>query len=656
MIDQQLLMKNLKRAIDYALNLQNKDGYWMAALDSNSTMEAEFIMLLYFLGSKKTDVLNKLSNHIIMNQQQNGSWSLYFNGPGDLSTTVECYFALMLAGISKEMPHMQRAKTFIRVNGGIAKVRVFTKIWLALFGEWPWSNIPILPPEIIFLPACFPINIYAFASWARATIIPLTIVMAKRPIHLIPPECTLADLVLPNANMSRTGMDFKKGWGTIFALLDKSLHLYNRSPWKPGRKRAIQKIVTWIIDHQEADGSWAGIQPPWVYSLIALQLMDYSVEHPVMQKGISGFDSFAITTHDTMQIQACLSPVWDTGIMINALKEAGLDHAHPALQLGYRWLIKKQIHVGGDWQIKNPNLTPGGWAFEFENNHYPDIDDTAEVLMALWNASLPEPDNTSRKSAIETGMQWLIGMQCENGGWAAFDKDNNSSFLAKLPFFDFGEMLDPPSVDVTAHVVEALGLMGYQRDNSLIKKALQFIYQEQEPDGSWFGRWGVNYIYGTGTVLPALRAVGEDTTMPFIQDAAKWLVAHQNSDGGWGESCASYVDPLQRGQGLSTPTQTAWALIGLMSVDHYQEHPAVQHGINYLCQSLNSAGTWTETEYTGCGFPGYGDGGRRDPCLQTTEQAKESQSAAGFMINYHLYRHYWPLMALGRYLNHWKNK
>ncbi len=635
----------IKRATDYALSIQHKEGYWLAPLDSNSTMEAEFLLLLYFLGIHDEPRQQKIVKHILKHQQEDGSWPLYFQGPGDLSTTVECYFALMLSGVSKEAPNMELAREFIIAKGGLSKVRVFTQIWLALFGQWSWQRIPTLIPEIIFLPSWFPFNIYSFASWARATIVPLTIVMAERPVCPIPSNCALTDLFLQDTNFQKpqgSGV-----WNVIFKFIEKGFKLYNRMPWKPGRRSAVKKSIQWILDHQEADGSWGGIQPPWVYSLIALKLTGHSLDHPVMQKGIAGFDSFSIEDNETMQVQACVSPVWDTSLMINALKEVGVEPSHPQVQSACRWLIKKQILVGGDWSINNAKLSPGGWAFEFENANYPDIDDTAEVLMALWHASLSESENVQCKVAIKAGTQWLLGMQDKNGGWAAFDRENNNFFLAKFPFFDFGEILDPPSVDVTAHVLEALGLMGYTRENPIVRKALDYIYQEQEANGSWFGRWGVNYIYGIGTVLPALRAVGEDINNPAIQQAIQWLLVHQNSDGGWGESCASYVDVTQHGRGPSTPSQTAWALLALMAVDQY-EHPAVEQGIDYLCETMNSQGTWDEDYYTGCGFPGYGEGQRKS-ISSLQQEKKEAIASAAFMINYNLYRHCWPLMALGRY-------
>lgn len=628
----------IQRAIQYALHIQHAKGYWVAPLDSNSTMEAEYILMMHCLGIKDDLKQQQLMNHILGQQQDDGSWALYFQGPGDLSTTVECYFALLMGGMQKTDPRLERAKLFILQSGGLSNVRMFTRIWLALFGQWSWQTIPVIPPELILLAAWFPINIYAFASWARATILPLSLVMMKRPLIVISPDCYLDDLVLKGRAKERG----------IVRFIAKLLNGYHHLPWKPGRQRAIKKTMDWIVSHQEEDGSWGGIQPPWVYSLIALHTMGYPISHPVLQKGLQGFDAFSIYTEDKLQVQACVSPVWDTGLMLNSLWEAGLKPAHPSIQLAYSWLLQKQILVGGDWQIKQPKLEPGGFAFEFDNNHYPDVDDTAEVLIALWHAK-QSSSGVLYDPAIEKATQWVLGMQCKNGGWAAFDKDNNAAFLAKFPFFDFGEILDPPSVDVTAHVLEALGLMGFTVQHPAVKKALKYLYREQERDGSWFGRWGVNYLYGTAGVLCGLHKIGEDMTQAAIQKAAKFLLHHQQGDGSWGESCASYVDHELRGQGPSTPSQTAWAILGLLAAG-YGSHPAVEAGITYLCHTMNALGTWDEPYYTGCGFPGYGDGKRKIRVIKD----QDALTSAGFMINYNLYRHCWPLMALGCYQQYWQ--
>lgn len=649
----------LQNAIDYAFSIQHDDGYWIGRLDSNSTMEAEYLMLLYFLGIREGDIWRKVANHILSQQREDGTWGQYFEGPGDLSTTVECYFALKLAGISAQMPRMQKAKEFIISKGGLAKTRVFTKIWLALFKQWPWDAIPLITPEIIYLPHWFLINIYSFASWARATIVPLSIVLVKQPLCEIPEIASLKELCLSDQQEKQYA--FAKptswlSWRSFFYVADKALRLYEKLPYKFARKSAINKALKWIINHQEADGSWGGIQPPWVYSLIALKICGYDLEHPVMKKGLQGFQGFSeeCREKETLQIQACISPVWDTCLMMVALQDAAVPSDHPRLQQACKWLMKKQIRASGDWHIFNRKVVPGGWAFEFDNNHYPDIDDTSEVLIAILRTQLDGIDAEKQNEVFQRGLDWLINMQSRCGGWAAFDRDNDNPILTKILFFDFGETLDPPSVDVTAHVLELLGRKGYQADHPIVRKALNYVYQEQESDGSWFGRWGVNYIYGTGSVLPALEALGEDMNQPCIHKAVQWLIEHQNDDGGWGESCASYVDREYHGKGPSTPSQTSWALLALFAAGQWHSH-AVREGIHYLIKTQNSDGTWDEPYYTGCGFPGYGVGKRVKDLPKPGEPGYQGpEMPAAFMINYNLYRHYWPLMALGRYYRYLK--
>lgn len=650
------LDNTLTKAINYALDIQYDAGYWYARLDSNSTMEAEFLLLLHFLDIQDRTLTQKIRNQILEQQNADGTWGIYYQGPGDLSTTVECYFALKLTGSDINEPNLVKAKQFILAKGGIPKVRVFTKIWLALFGLWPWECIPLLLPEIMLLPNRFAFNIYELSSWARATIVPLTLVMTEKPICPIPESANIPEL-FPDSFDIKDAKTIKPkalfSWRGIFWLIDKLLHSYERLPIKPFRKTAMKRAFNWILDHQEADGSWSGIQPPWVYSLIALKISGYDLDHPVMKKGIEGFKGFYIEHGDKLQVQACVSPVWDTCLMMIALQDAGVKRDHPALQLSCDWLIKEQILVGGDWQIKNPKTPPGGWAFEFANDKYPDIDDTAEILIAILRTQFNSAElTTKQQQSLARGREWLLSMQSKNGGWAAFDKDNDNFFLTKIPFFDFGEVLDPPSVDVTAHVLEALGRMNFNANDPRVQKALKLIYKEQEPDGSWFGRWGVNYVYGIGAVLPALEAIGEDMSQPAVRRAVSWILDKQNADGGWGESCASYVDSKQHGKGPSTASQTAWALLGLFAAGEW-ENQAVTRGIDYLCQTMLDNGTWDEPYYTGCGFPGYGVGKRLEALPKPGEAGYQGEELpAGFMINYNLYRHYWPLMALGRYQNY----
>ena len=649
---QPLLEKTIQRAQRYLLGVQYHDGYWWGELESNPTMEAEYLLLTYLLGTKDPERWRKLCNYILSKQREDGSWGQYYEAPGDVSTSVECYFALKLAGIAPEREEMGKARAFILSRGGVPETRIFTKIWLALFGQWHWKGTPIMPPELMLLPNWSPLNIYEFSSWARGTIVPMLIILSEKPAKSVPHSANIDELYpVPKEKLDYSLARPKRvlGWAQVFYRLDQLARLYEAMPLKPGRTTAIRKAAEWIISHQEEDGSWGGIQPPWIYSLIALKHLGYSMDHPVMKEGLKGFEGFAIEDEDTCRVQACISPVWDTCLVLIALLDSGLDVCHPAAQRAAHWLVDNQILSGGDWQVKNKQAAPGGWAFEFHNNAYPDVDDAAEVLIALQGARLPEHEDEARRQAIDLGAQWVLSMQNKNGGWAAFDKDNTKDFLAKIPFSDFGEALDPPSVDVAAHVVEMLGKLGYPRDLPAIRRGYQYIRSQQEADGSWFGRWGVNYIYGIGAVLPAMEAIGEDMSQPYIRRAVDWLLEHQNADGGWGESCGSYVDPSLAGVGPSTASQTAWALLALISAGEW-EHEGTKAGIRYLAQTQKEDGSWDEPYYTGAGFPGYGTGQKPGRLPASGERGYQGlEMPAGFMINYHMYRNCWPLMALGRF-------
>ena len=648
----------LRKVRDYFLRTQHADGYWWGELESNPTMEAEYVLLAHWLGSDEGDRLGRVAEDLRRRQAGDGSWRMYYGAPGDLSTTIECYFALKLMGDDPDAPPMRRARDFIVAKGGIPKARVFTKIWLALFGQWDWRGVPVLPPELMLVPTWAPFNLYKFASWARATIVPLLVLLAARPTRALGPDQALddcypvgrdeADLRLPNRGRGLLSVE------RLFLMGDRVLCWLERLPWKPLRGLALRRAERWILAHQEADGSWGGIQPPWVYSLMALYQLGRPLDDPVMVKGLAGFrERWSLPSEDgaALRVQACLSPVWDTALAMRGLIDAGLPADHEAVQRATRFFIREEIRVKGDWAVRNPELTPSGWAFEFENDSYPDIDDTSIVVMDMAAARMTNPaEEQARCAVVERATQWMTGMRSKNGGWGAFDRDNDAAYLAKLPFSDFGEVLDPPSVDVTAHVLEMFGRLGYGRDHPVVAKGLDYVWRSQEADGSWFGRWGVNYVYGTGAVLPALAAVGEDMSGARVRRAVGWLAAHQNDDGGWGETCASYVDPSLRGTGESTASQTAWALIALLEADD-ADTDAVRRGIGYLVATQRDDGTWDEPQFTGCGFPGYGVGEQPARYRKAGDPGWQGlELSAGFMINYHLYRNYFPLWALGRFV------
>ncbi|MFQ6030904.1 MAG: squalene--hopene cyclase, partial [Dehalococcoidia bacterium] len=631
----------IRRSQDYFRREQYADGYWWGELESNPTMEAEYLLLSHFLGRVDQQRWRKITNYILQKQREDGSWGQYYQAPGDVSTSVECYFALKLAGYSADAEPLQKARQFILSRGGVPQVRVFTKIWLALFGQWDWKGTPNMPPELIFFPSWMPFNIYEWAAWARGTIVPMLILLTRHPVCPVP-ESAHIDELYPQPR-SETDYSLPKptggwGWAKFLYHLDKLIGWYQKMPVHPLRDRAERKVVDWILDHQEADGSWGGIQPPWVYSLLALRHMDFPPDHPVLQKGYAGFDGFAIEDEDTCTVQACISPVWDTCLVQLALQESDLPADDPMLRSATRWLIGQQVLTGGDWQVRAKGARPGGWAFEFHNNSYPDIDDVSEVIMSLVQSKLADREEPQRAEAIQRGVDWVLAMQSKNGGWASFDKDNTRKYLTKLPFCDFGETLDPPSADVTAHILEMFGKLGYTKDHPPLRRAYEFLRREQEHDGSWFGRWGVNYIYGTGAVLPALAAIGEDMDQPYVLRAVEWLLAHQNQDGGWGESCGSYVDPALHGVGPSTASQTAWALLALLAAGRADD-PATDRCVRYLLETQQEEGTWDEPYFTGTGFPGYGLGEPPQDLPKPGERGYQGlEMPAGFMINYHMYR------------------
>ena len=635
----------IRRSQEYFLRSQHAAGYWSGELETNVCIAAEYLLLTHFLGVAQEERWRKIVNYLRSQQRPDGTWAIYHEGPPDINATTESYFALKLAGVSADDPSMGRAREFVLAAGGVPKVRIFTKIWLALFGQWDWRGVPVLPPEMIFLPSWFPLNIYDFASWARATIVPMLIILSERPVCPLPDSASIDELYpaprldgcpRTGARLGPSGRDRidyslprpkgRLNWRRFFHTLDGLLRRYEGIAFKPLRRAAFRAAERWIVRHQEADGSWGGIQPPWVYSLIALKLRGYAVDHPVMQKGLQGFEgAFAVEDERIFNPQACVSPVWDTALAMIGLLDSGLPADHPALVRAGDWLLREQILSGGDWQVKVRGVEPGGWAFEFENDLYPDTDDTAEVLMALARTRLP--DEKRKERAVERGRRWLVAMQSRNGGWGSFDKDNTQKLVTKIPFCDFGEVIDYPTEDVTAHIVEALGLLG-EGDSEAAQRGLDFLRREQRADGSWWGRWGVNHAYGTGAALPALAAMGENMTRPRVRRAVRWLIEKQNEDGGWGETCASYEEPGLAGRGPSTASQTAWALLGLLAAgpaDDGLEARAVERGISYLVEHQEENGQWEEPHFTGTGFPG------------------------DFYINYHLYRNYWPLMALGRY-------
>jgi squalene-hopene/tetraprenyl-beta-curcumene cyclase len=626
----------LELAREHLLSLQDDAGWWRGELQTNVTMDAEDMLLREFLGIRREDETERSAAWIRSQQREDGTWTNFHGGPGELSTTLEAYWALRLAGDPIEAEHMRRAAQFIRSEGGIDRARVFTHLWLALFGLWSWDRVPALPPEVILLPRLVPLNVYDFACWARQTIVALSLVKAHRPMRALPFD--LDELRVPAAAPQRRTISPR---ARSLRALDRVLRLYEAHPIGPLRRLALGRAERWIVRRQEADGSWGGIQPPWVYSLMALYLAGYALDHPVMRNGLEGLDRFMIEDHDdasgvgapagpSRRLEACQSPVWDTALAMLALSDAGVPGDHPAMVGAAEWLLGEEITQSGDWSVARPGLAPGGWAFEFANVNYPDVDDTAEVVLALermtavGSRACLDADLCRRiDGAIGRALAWVEGMQSSGGGWGAFDADNMRSMVRELPFLDFGEVIDEPSADVTAHTIEMLALLGLG-DSEATRGGVGWLLDHQEPGGSWFGRWGVNHVYGTGAALPGLIAAGVDPLEPSVRRAVRWLESHQNEDGGWGEDPRSYDDPKWVGRGPSTASQTAWALLALHAAGERSQ--AVARGVQWLVSTQRPDGGWDEPQYTGTGFP------------------------CDYYINYHLYRLTFPMMALGRCL------
>jgi squalene-hopene/tetraprenyl-beta-curcumene cyclase len=630
------LKQSIQAAQQWLLSQQRAGDHWSADLRADTTLECDMIMLYIFLGWQNRPIfrekIQRLATWILSQQQADGGWPIYRNGPSEISATFKSYWSLKLAGYSADEPRLARARDCIFRLGGIHKINSYSKFYLALFGLYDWAGVPAIPPEIMLFPNWFYFNLYEMSSWTRGIVIPLSIDWAKRPKVPLPQNGRIDELFPPGTPawvpVGGEQLNPPEGffsWRKVFLELDALLKdMEGHGPYFI-RGWALRKAEKWMLQHNEHSEGLAAIFPAMLNTILSLKALGHPDDHPVLQKNLRELENFYIDRGPAgLEVQPCVSPVWDTAISVLALAESGLRADHSALTRSTRWMLDREIKIPGDWRVKNTTGPIGGWAFENENAWYPDIDDTAMVLLALRRVKLEGPMAQAREKAFLRGLNWVLSMQSSNGGWAAFDVDNTKWIFTQIPFADHNAMIDPPTADITARVLEVLGLVGYDKSYECVQKAVEFLKRDQEVDGSWYGRWGVNYLYGTWQALRGLTCIGESPREPYIQNALTWLRSVQQPDGGWGERCDTYDDPARKGKGPSTPSQTAWALMGFLTCGVFND-PAVEKGLRYLLETQREDGTWDETEFTGTGFPKV------------------------FYLEYTYYRHYFPLLALGMY-------
>jgi squalene-hopene/tetraprenyl-beta-curcumene cyclase len=615
----------VSRSVKWMLSAQSQEGYWWGELEADTTLESDYILYLHILGELDSPKTAKLAKYIRDRQQPDGGWNIFYGGPSELNATVKAWVALRMAGDSADSAHLKRARVKIHELGGLEQTNSYTRFYLAMVGAIGWDFVPAIPPELMLLPDWFPINLYEMSSWTRGIVIPLAIVYAHKPAWRLPEGVTVDELfVKPGTRPPSLAWDKQiVSWKNIFLAIGAGVKFYERLSWLPFRKIALTRARNWMLERLERSEGLGTIYPAMMNSIFALHAEHGDTTDPLLAREINFLARYEIEDADTLRVQPCISPLWDTAIAMVSLEEAGLDPSHPSLLAASRWLVDNQILGPGDWQVKNEKAEPGGWAFEFRNDFYPDVDDTAFVLMALGRVEDPEP--MKLRASIRRGLAWLVSMQNEDGGWGAFDHENNLEFLNNVPFADHNAMLDPSTADVTARALECLGQMGWPATHPAVERGRAFVRHEQESDGSWFGRWGVNYVYGTSGVLRALETLALGSTQE-CKRASDWLKSVQNTDGGFGESILSYYDKTLKAKGKSTASQTAWGAIGLMAVVGADD-PAVERAIDWLVSHQNDDGSWDEPEFTGTGFPQV------------------------FYLKYHLYRNSFPLYALGRYEN-----
>jgi squalene-hopene/tetraprenyl-beta-curcumene cyclase len=615
----------IHRARSALLERQNAKGYWVGELQGDSILESEYILLKFILGQENDPNLPKIARYLRSLQQPGGGWNLFPGGAPDLSGTVKGYFALKLMGDDPRSAHMIAARDLIRRLGGAEKCNSFTKFYFAALGQISYDACPSIPPEIVFLPRWFYFNLYNVSAWTRTMILPLALVTTLKPVRALRPEQGISELYLDHGAANRVGDKVRglpRNWRQFFLRVDQVLKAYDAAPMQSLRQRAIERSEQWMLERLKGSDGLGAIFPPMVYILVVFRALGYPDDHPLVEEAQRHLRDLFIEEADAIRIQPCHSPVWDTGIAMHALAETDIDASDGQIKSAVRWLLEKECRVPSDWieHCRNAGRLAGsGWYFEFKNEHYPDVDDTAMVTMSLKRLG-----GEVAAEAIERGLAWLLAMQNDDGGWAAFDRTVSRPILEQIPFADHNAMQDPSCPDIAGRVLECLGHCGLTTQHAAVRRAIAFIQGQQDAGGGWWGRWGVNFVYGSWQVLAGLRSVGQDMSAPWVKAAADWLRSCQKADGSWGETSASYEDVSLKGTGPSTPSQTAWGVMGLLAAAG-PDDPAVKRGVGWLIAHQTSDGAWPEDFYTGTGFPRV------------------------FYLKYHLYRLYFPLMALARY-------